>query len=300
MGVHQIERHLRMAALSFLLYAVVAGLLVPPASFFPASWLNRRLLSMYFGVPSPVIRAIGGILIAYFMIRSLEVFRVELRRRLDEASRAWALAQERERISRDLHDGILQHLYGAGLCLENSLPTVPQDPTTTTTLIRKSIDLLNRGMQDIRSYIFDLNWGVETDLEKKLKNLLEANPNGEEPKIQFETLGSGTLKLPGSIGLHLYHFIQEAVTNTRKHARAKSLQVRLVYSKDALKVTIEDDGAGFVPEEGWQKSNERQQGLRNMKRRAELLGGEFEIETQPNRGTRVSLTLPLRTIDHRP
>jgi signal transduction histidine kinase len=182
--------------------------------------------------------------------------------------------------------------------LENSLPTLPQNSTTATILIRKSIDLLTLGMQDIRSYIFDLNWGEETDLEKKLKNLLELNANGEEPRIQFETFGSETLKLPGSIGLHLYHFIQEAVTNTIKHARAKNLQIKLAYSKDALKVTIEDDGTGFVLEEAWQKTSARQQGLRNMKRRAELLRGEFEIETEPAKGTRVSLTLPLRMIDH--
>jgi signal transduction histidine kinase len=153
-------------------------------------------------------------------------------------------------------------------------------------------------MQDIRSYIFDLNWGEETDLERRLKNLLELNTSGEEPKIQFETFGFETRKLPGSIGLHLYHVIQEAVANTRKHACAKNLQIKLVYSKGSLTVTIEDDGAGFILEEGWQKSSERQRGLRNMKRRAELLGGEFEIETQPARGTRVSLTLPIAV--HRP
>jgi signal transduction histidine kinase len=291
MGVQQIERQLKLAAFSFLLYALVAGLLVPPAAFFPAAWLNRRLLSTYVGIPPPVARAAAGMLITYFMIRSLEVFKIELRRLLEDAVRIQALAQDRERISRDLHDGILQHLYGAGLHLEKAIATCSQNTDTTTTLIQKAIQLLNRGMRDIRNYIFDLNWDAGMDLETKLKDLLERNSNGGEPEIRFETLGSTTSKLPSSMGLHLYHFVQEAISNARKHARAKNLWVTLAYGEDALKITIKDDGVGFVLDQARQNGSKWQQGLKNMERRADLLGGKLEIETEPGTGTRVNLTL---------
>ncbi|MEX0805421.1 MAG: sensor histidine kinase [Candidatus Binatia bacterium] len=295
-GVQQIERHLKLAAFSFVLYAMVAGLLVPPASFFPASWLNRRLLSSYAGIPPPVVGAVAGMLIAYFMIRSLEVFRLELRRALEEASRSRALTQDRERISRDLHDGILQHLYGAGLNLENALAVLPQDVSSSADLIQKAIHSLNRGMQEIRNYIFDLNWESQTDLETKLRDLL-VSPSNDTPHIQFEILGSGTHKMPASVELHLYYFIQEAVSNARKHAQARNLQVTFAYNPHSLDVTIRDDGVGFVSEQAWQSNGVWQQGLKNMKRRAELLGGKFAIETAPARGTEVSLMVPLESAE---
>ena len=134
-----------------------------------------------------------------------------------------------------------------------------------------------------------------TALETKLKDLLERNSNGGEPKIQLETLGSTALNLPSPMGLHLYHFIQEAISNVMKHAQATNLRVTL--SEDALKITIKDDGVGFVLEQARQNNNAWQQGLKNMKRRAELLGGKFEIETEPARGTRVKLTLPLGAME---
>ena len=293
MGVQQIEGHLRLAAFSFLLYAVIAGILVPPASFFPASWLNRRLLSSYIGIPPPVARAATGMLIAYFMIRSLEVFRIEMRRRLEDVNRSRALAQERERISRDLHDGILQNLYGAGLNLENALAGL-RDEVSSTALIKKTVHSLNVAMQEIRNYIFALNWDEDTDLETKLKDLLAGKTEGDKLGVRLEIVGSINQKLPPGTGLHLYHFVQEAVSNARKHSHGTDLLVALVYRDDFLNLTIKDDGVGFVSDQLWQNSSAWNQGLKNMKRRAEMLGGKFAIKTGVGKGTEVSLVLPLR------
>ncbi len=292
MGVQQIATHLKFAAVAFLMYAVVAGLFVPPASFFPASWLNRRLLSTYLGIPSPMIRAAAGLLITYFMIRSLDIFKVESRRMLEEAGRIRALAEDRERISRDLHDGILQHLYGAGLHLENALASSSTDSDAARGLLQKSIQLLNRGMQEIRNYVFDLNWDTKSDLESKVRDLLVDHP-GSKLDSQLEVSGLKHGKLAAGAELHVYHFVQEAVGNARKHAHAGMLKVTVAADDKFLSVKVEDDGVGFVAGENWLNNGSSQQGLRNMKRRAELLGGQLAIRTGPDSGTIVTLTVPL-------
>jgi signal transduction histidine kinase len=232
-------------------------------------------------------------LIAYFMIRSLEVFRIEMRRRLEDANRSRALAQERERISRDLHDGILQNLYGAGLNLENALAGL-RDEVSSTALIKKTVHSLNVAMQEIRNYIFALNWDEDTDLETKLKDLLAGKTEGDKLGVRLEIVGSINQKLPPGTGLHLYHFVQEAVSNARKHSHGTDLLVALVYRDDFLNLTIKDDGVGFVSDQLWQNSSAWNQGLKNMKRRAEMLGGKFAIKTGVGKGTEVSLVLPLR------
>ena len=294
MGVQQIEGYLRGAALSFLLYAIVAGLLAPRASFFPAFWLNRRLISSYLGIPPPVARMLAGIMITYFMIRSLKIFELEARRLLEAARQNQALAQDRERISRELHDGILQNLYGAGLNLENASATLAQDATAAKKLIRQAINSLNRGMQEIRNYIFDLNWDGEVDYEAKLRDLVEGLSGRDSLQARFEVVGSRPEDLPSGMALHLYHFLQETMANVKRHAQATQIQVTLAYGEPDLKISVNDNGVGFVFKEIWRNSKPWQQGLKNMRRRAELLGGRIEIETRPGIGTKVNLTVPLR------
>jgi len=293
MGVQQIEGHLRGAALSFLLYGVVAGVLVPPASFFPASWLNRRLLASYLGLPPPVARMLAGILITYFMIRSLNIFELELRRVLEGVARARALAQDRERISRELHDGIVQALYGAGLNLENAMQKLPQDSHSAKELIRQAVHSLNRCMQEIRNYIFDLNWKEEMDYEAELRDLVEGMAGRDSLQAHFDVVGSRPKDLPSGVALHLYHFLQEASANVSRHAQATQVRVTLAYGEDVLKISVDDNGVGFGLEGVRKDATPWQQGLRNMRRRAELLGGRVEIETGPGKGTKVNLTVPL-------
>jgi signal transduction histidine kinase len=78
-----------------------------------------------------------GILITYFVIRSLKIFELEVRRLLEEAKRQRALLEDRERISRELHDGLLQTLYGVGLGLENAV--IAENPQIARPLLQQSI-----------------------------------------------------------------------------------------------------------------------------------------------------------------
>ncbi len=128
MGLSRIAIYLTGAAIAFLVYAFVGGLVVPTAPVFPASLLNYALLVQTVQVPVPVFRSLCGLAIAFFVVRSLEVFRAETDRRIAEMEQAQILAADRERIGRELHDGIIQNIYAAGLNLERMQRHMSDEP----------------------------------------------------------------------------------------------------------------------------------------------------------------------------
>src|SRR5690606_28004049 len=158
--------HLRVGVLSFALYAVAGGLLVPESRFFPANVINSQVFFALTGLPIQIPRAIAGLFMAYSIVRILEIFDIESARRLEEAKRARAVWQERDRIARELHDGIIQSLYAVGLNLENAQYMMDQAPDQAREQVKMVMKNLNRAIQDIRSYIMDLK--VTPDDEQRL------------------------------------------------------------------------------------------------------------------------------------
>ncbi len=150
---------LGVASIAFVVYALVAGLVPLPAPFPPASILNGQVVLDTLGVPIEVFRSLTGLAIAVAVILSLEVFEHETDRTLAEARRRELLLRERERIGRDLHDGIIQSIYAAGLHLEQASAEVGDDPSATRSRIGTVMGELNRITQDIRGTIFDLRSG---------------------------------------------------------------------------------------------------------------------------------------------
>src|SRR5690606_33239048 len=148
--------HLRVGVFSFALYAVAGGLMVPASSFFPANVINSDVFFQLTGLPIQIPRAIAGLFMAYSIVRILEIFDIESARRLEEAERARAVWEERDRIARELHDGSIQSLYAVGLNLENAGYLMEQRPREAQQQMALVMKNLNRAIQDIRSYILDL------------------------------------------------------------------------------------------------------------------------------------------------
>ena len=115
MGMPHIALCLRGAAVAFAGYAVVGGLIVPPAPFFLASILNYDLVIQVLHVPTPVFRSLCGLVMAFCIIRSLEIFRTEMDRLIAAMEQEQLVMADRERIGRELHDGIIQSIYATGL-----------------------------------------------------------------------------------------------------------------------------------------------------------------------------------------
>jgi signal transduction histidine kinase len=292
LGLNRIATYLNGAAASFLVYAVVGGLLVPAAPVFLAETLNYTLLDATVRIPAPVFRSLCGLAMAFFVVRSLEIFQAEDDRRLAEVELARRLAEDRERIGRELHDGIIQQIYAAGLSLEDARLLVSEDPPQAQTRIQGVMDALNQTIQDIRRYIFDLRTAEQTrELEMVLEGLVQDVRLDTLLEVDLEVTGQRCCWMDSQEISHITQITREALSNVVQHSGATHVTVRLSYLGSATQLTIEDDGKGLATSD-LSNGPHHGQGLANMQARAEMLGAELVLEDNPGRGLGLLLTIP--------
>jgi PAS domain S-box-containing protein len=212
--------------------------------------------------------------------------------RLYEKTQRLAIFEERERLARDLHDGIIQSFYGVGLSLENAKAVISPDDEATRNLIDLCLDSLAQIITDIRAYIFDLRpqalanksfLGRLQGLVKELQaNRLLSIKSEIDPKIEsyVDDVQAG----------HLFYIAHEALSNVARHAVAHQVLLRLGRLGEVIQLQIEDDGIGFeLPAQ----INPGHHGLANMQARVSLLDATLHIDSAPQQGTRVTITLPI-------
>ncbi|MGE5250655.1 MAG: GAF domain-containing protein [Bacteroidota bacterium] len=211
--------------------------------------------------------------------------------RLHAHSRRLAVLEERDRIGMDLHDGIIQSIYGVGLALEGIYHTIDEDSGDAKQRIQRAIDGLNQAIRDIRAYILDLrprnlgNDGLMAGI-RRLITEYRANTFSE-----VELVGPRTelKELPHSHSLALFHICQEALANTAKHSGAKKVHVSVWATADRVLLEIRDDGRGFHIEK---MTTTIGHGLSNMQTRARAVGGEVDITSAPGEGTTILAWVP--------
>jgi signal transduction histidine kinase len=211
--------------------------------------------------------------------------------RLHQNARRLAVLEERERIGMDLHDGIIQSIFGVGLSLENVSHLVKENPQKAQEGIKHTIDDLNQIIRDLRAYILDLRprqlngEGLMDGLRRLLSEyrahtLSEAVLTG--PKEPLDDL-------PQSHVLALFHICQEALANAAKHAAAKRLEVSVWVTSERVLMEVQDNGRGFEREK---MNSSIGHGLANMQTRARNVGGEVDISSALNEGTTVLAWVP--------
>jgi len=290
---------LRAASVAFVAYAVIAGLVPLPAPFPPASVLNDRTLVDTLGVPIEVFRSLAGLAIALAVIRSLELFEQETDRALAEGRRRELLLRERERIGRDLHDGIIQSIYATGLQLEQAAAEIGDEPKATRARIGTVMGELNRITGDIRSTIFDLRSGEleARDAEAIVLSVADELQAHTLVKLQVGSEGLFRPRLRPEQAEQLRHIVIEAFSNVLRHAHASTVIVRMACTQRRFTLEIRDDGAGFDSAVAAERGRRgHAQGLANIRRRAELLDANLSVESSPGRGTALSLTMPVATV----
>lgn len=119
LGLVSIERMVNIAAGALITYGILGGLIVPAAPLFPANILNVDVFTQTLVFPPPVFRSLTGLVLAVAIIRTLEVFDVEMERLILHMEERQVISSERERMARDLHDGALQQVYAAGLLAQS-------------------------------------------------------------------------------------------------------------------------------------------------------------------------------------
>jgi signal transduction histidine kinase len=290
---------LRAAAVAFGVYALVGGLIGLPAPFPPASLLNGGTVLDAIGVPIEVLRSLTGLVIAVAIILALDLFEQETDRALAEARRRELLARERERIGRDLHDGIIQSIYAAGLHLDEASAALDESADVPRARIRTVLNELERIGRDIRTTIFDLrSASLETrDAEEIVRAVADELRANTLVALDVRVVGGWRAELTGEQAAHLHQVVHEAFSNILRHARASHVSVRLTCSRRRLRLDIHDDGTGFDADAAAARQRAgRAHGLRNMQQRAELLNATLTVQSALGRGTELSLTMPVATI----
>ena len=211
--------------------------------------------------------------------------------RLHQNARRLAVLEERERIGMDLHDGIIQSIFGVGLSLENISHLVRENPQKAQDGIKHAIDDLNQTIRDLRAYILDLRPRQLNgeDLMAGLKRLVT--------EYRAHTLSEAILtgpkepltELPQTHALALFHICQESLANTAKHAGAKRVEINVLASSDRVLMEVQDNGRGFDIET---MTTAIGHGLANMQTRARNVGGEVDISSKRNEGTTILAWVP--------
>ena len=216
--------------------------------------------------------------------------------RLHSNARRLAVLEERDRIGMDLHDGIIQSIYGVGLVLEGAKLMLDEDPKSSKDQIRHSIDGLNQAIRDIRAYILDLRprqLGNE-GLLIGIKHLIAEYRAHTFSEVNFTGTEADLKDLPHTQSLALFHICQEALANAAKHAKAKNVQIVLWTTHDRALLEIKDDGKGFDLDTMQASLGH---GLANMQTRARAVGGDIDISAASGEGTTILVWVP-RAIRH--
>lgn len=281
----RIRPALRLVEVMMVAFGLLNVVLVPRM---PGLLASRVHVDMLPGGLSGWIWTLVGAGITIGLAFSLTTIQTEIEQWVEGVERLQALAEDRERIGRELHDGIIQSIYAAGLLLESILPIIPTDPKRAQAQLGRVMDSLNTTIQDIRRYIFDLRSDMsDDDLQTGIERLLRDFHINTLLETEFEVAGDVRLITSMQRRRHIFQIVREALANTAKHARARWVQVRLVYDDENLVLTISDDGIGMeklLVSKGY--------GLRNIRERARLLDGTLRIESAPGAGVTYHLTVP--------
>jgi signal transduction histidine kinase len=200
-----------------------------------------------------------------------------------------AVVDERDRISRDLHDSVIQMIYAVTLSLDDVPELVSDEPAEARKRVDDAIDALHGVIRDIRNFIFGLR-----PLLLESGNLLDglrtlADELRRNTAIEIDLRGELEDELPLEVVVELLAIAREALANVARHSGAQHASVRVAIRDGSVRLDVEDDGrglgSGVLPEGG-------HNGLANMRARAEALGGTFDIGSAPATGTRIIVAIP--------
>ena len=198
---------------------------------------------------------------------------------------------ERIRLGRDLHDGIIQSLYAVGLTLESVRTVVKVNPDEAERRLDGTRASLNDALRDVRTYIVGLAPESlrRAGFAKALSYLLNELRAGREAQFDIHVDDEAAAQLTPEQSLEVLQVAREAVSNALRHGQASMITLRMHQSDHEVCLLVQDNGRGFQtasPRDGGH-------GLMNMQARTERVGASLRVTSQPGVGTRVLATLPI-------
>jgi signal transduction histidine kinase len=208
--------------------------------------------------------------------------------RLHARARELDVVTDRERIARDLHDTVIQRLFATGLLLQGAGRMAPAASAELADRIQEAVDDLDETIRQIRSTIFAL--GVHQAGASLRAEVLEvvgeaSQTLGFDPHIRLD--GPIDAVVPDDVAEHVLSVLREALSNVARHAKASRVDVVLDVA-DEVVLRVTDNGVGPAGEQGAGGF-----GLRNMRSRAESMGGRLAMEPAMGGGTRLEWRVPI-------
>ena len=214
--------------------------------------------------------------------------------RLIRKEQRLAIALERERISREIHDGVAQSLFSIALNAEACSRMIDKKPESVKDMLGQLKEEALRSQKELRHLILDLKPGPleELGLKQAVNEFLKNLAKNSETHIKSNINIDDNMINPIS-EISLYRIIQESASNTIKHASAKNLYIDLKEDSENAFLVMKDDGIGFNKEKVMSAERVDGLGLRNMMDRAKGAKGILEIESSPGHGTAIRATIPI-------
>jgi signal transduction histidine kinase len=312
LGMPRFGLDVAIAAVAFALYGGIGQLFTSPSTVFPSEFFNATAFINWFGFPIQGFRALMAIIAAVFIIRSLRAFDEESQRRIQVlsdaqmaererliATRAELLHRtvqaqelERRRIAHELHDETGQTLTALGLGLRGLTQTIPVEPERAVRQAQELETLATNGIAELQRMVSGLHppqldelgllaalrWFAQ-EIKRRYQLPVDVNGSPDEGQTSDE------------IRLVLFRIVQEAITNTVRHARATRVRVNLEVTDALILLEITDDGQGFDVNSVLGGSEHQCIGLLGMIERATLVGGDCQIRSEPGAGTTVEVRI---------
>ncbi len=280
----RIDRYLRDASVTIIIYSVLTGLIVPPGDFFPNTIINNQTFFNLFHVPVQLVRALLSILLSWYVFRLLSVFRLESRTNLEKIERLESIISERQRIANDIHDGAIQSIYGAGMLLDRASELIDSDHNRSKIVIDQVILRLNETIDSLRRYILDLKSEdiSQKDVQQRFKQAIKQYSEVFPKIVIFDSihLPIWFSLIPGAVD-HTYFILQEAIANAAQHANCSKIHVKMMGNEHTFNIEIRDNGIGIYEDIIKNKSvgGLHGHGIRSMEQRARQLSSKLQIKS---------------------
>ena len=207
---------------------------------------------------------------------------------------------ERRRIAQELHDGLAQELTGVVLALEGCQRALDRDPSVLGPQLAKAARDARATLSDVRQYMAALRQSEEAgglNLPVTVARLVDDLRRQSGLHVDFEETG-GERELEPFVERAVIRIVGEGLRNVGQHAGATNAKVMLRYDQDQVVATIEDDGKGFDSNEMSTAEERGHYGIVGMRERAEGVGGQLVVRSEPGRGTIVRASIPYRAADN--
>jgi signal transduction histidine kinase len=256
------------------------------------SWWNLRHTLWVLGITAGVL-----LMVAAWMVvlgRRLREQMAIIRQKL----KSGAVLEERNRIARELHDTLEQELAGITMQLDLAADCFQQAPRIAEQALKAARNMSRHSMVEARRSVWDLRCQLleEGDLVSALTQIVEPLVPHERVRVDAKFEGI-PVRLSRSVEMNLLRIGQEAVANAVKHGRASQISIELRYAAESVRLTVSDDGQGFAAD---QASPTGHFGLLDMRERAQSMGSNLTVESEPGHGTRVAVEVAVRAASQEP